>query len=82
MLPSVRSCWKRWMRMVFALGLWKRLEMQLVLKGFVEMFKGVVVNVYQSDGGRKVGKTVYEGRGVEVNLLQWNMTIDGLVKKW
>jgi hypothetical protein len=68
-------------------GLWKRLEVQLVLKGFVEMFKarGVVVNVYQNDGGRKVGKTVYGegGGGVEVNVLQWNMTqhFDCLVKK-
>ena len=67
-------------------GLWKKLEMQLVLKGFVEMFKGkgVVINVYQSDGGRKVGKTVYSegGGGVKVSLLQWNMIqhLDCLVK--
>jgi hypothetical protein len=86
-------------------GLWKRLEVQHILKGFVELFPGrVAVNVYQTgngkgdgDGNGKVRKTdTYGdarggseggggggdsdrrgdggGAGVQVNVLQWNMT--------
>lgn len=56
-------------------GAWKRLEMQHILKGFVEMFPGkVVVNVYQASENGEVRKsTVYGGGGLEVNMLHWGM---------
>jgi hypothetical protein len=71
-------------------GFWKRLDVQHILKGFVEMFKekNVVVNVYQSRGGgggvegsegnvRKTdtyGEVEEGGVNVVVNVLQWNVT--------
>jgi hypothetical protein len=70
-------------------GLWKRLEVQHILKGFVHRFGAgrVVVNVYQTSGDvRKTDTYRNTGDGsafVEVNVLHWNMKqhYDCLVKQ-
>jgi hypothetical protein len=71
-------------------GLWKRLEVQHILNGFVELFKekNVVVHVYQAGGsdGEVRNSETYGTNvvgSVEVNVLLWSMTehFDCLVKK-
>jgi hypothetical protein len=71
-------------------GLWKRLEVQHILNGFVELFKEkkVVIHVYQAGGadGEVRNSETYGTHvvgSVEVNVLLWSMTehFDCLVKK-
>jgi hypothetical protein len=56
-------------------GLWKKLEVDYILQGFVNMFpERVVVNVYQATQGQIRNSTTYGSGSVHVNLLHWNMT--------
>ena len=61
---------------VESLGLWEKLEVQFILKGFVDMFHGkVVVHVYQASNGQVRNSMTYGSGTVVVNLLQWNNAI-------
>jgi hypothetical protein len=61
-------------------GAWKQLEIQHVLRGFVNLFPrgSVVIHIYQADGEgvgvRKTDSYGEKGKGAfELNILQWNM---------
>jgi hypothetical protein len=61
-------------------GAWKQLEIQQVLRGFVNMFPrgSVMIHIFQADGNgigvRKTDSYGEKGKGaIELNILQWNM---------